>query len=143
MAPRAKVKSPPHPNNGGETSSSHDPGRPARGEPNLRRVRRIARSTASRQAAKDVLHGILQRFGVDVVRYSAANFAGLMRAQIMERHGITLVLDVGANAGQYAHGLRADGYEGRIVSFEPLSEPFAQLHRSTAADHSGSAVGWR
>jgi FkbM family methyltransferase len=34
---------------------------------------------------------------------------------------------VGANIGLYAHGIRHNGFNGRIISFEPLSNAFAQL----------------
>ena len=47
---------------------------------------------------------------------------------------IDVVLDAGANSGQYATGLRHSEFGGRIVSFEPLSGPFARLAQSASAD---------
>jgi FkbM family methyltransferase len=49
-------------------------------------------------------------------------------------HNVDVVLDVGANSGQYATGLRQADFDGRIISFEPLSKPFARLARSSSAD---------
>ena len=56
------------------------------------------------------------------------------RALLLASREITLVLDVGANEGQYAQRLRATGYEGRVVSFEPLSEVHTRLEAAAAGD---------
>jgi FkbM family methyltransferase len=51
----------------------------------------------------------------------------------MQRHGVNLVVDVGANVGQFGHAIRRS-YDGEIVSFEPSSGPFADLKKAAAAD---------
>ena len=52
----------------------------------------------------------------------------------LESHQVDVVLDVGANSGQYATGLRRAAFKGRIVSFEPLSGPFSLLERKASKD---------
>jgi len=53
---------------------------------------------------------------------------------VLAWHEIDLVLDVGANVGQFGAALRSVGYRRRIVSFEPLSEAFEGLAPATAGD---------
>ena len=75
-------------------------------------------------------HWVKQRLrgiGVDIKRLHVASDPGLQLAQAMTHFGIDLVLDVGANRGQFAQELRANGYRGSIVSFEPLSSAHAEL----------------
>lgn len=55
-------------------------------------------------------------------------------AASMDKFAIDLVLDVGANIGQFASALRNSGYGGAIVSFEPLSAAHQQLTTESASD---------
>jgi FkbM family methyltransferase len=63
------------------------------------------------------------------------------RARLLAAYDLDLVIDVGANRGQYAAALRDAGYRGRIASFEPLAEPHAALVEAAASDRGWEA--WR
>jgi FkbM family methyltransferase len=79
------------------------------------------------QAVKQLAH----RFGLEIGHYRPP---GPRRMRMLAKHEIGVVLDVGANLGQYALELRRHGYRGRIVSFEPLTGAFTELARAAAAD---------
>ncbi|MCV7074721.1 FkbM family methyltransferase [Mycobacterium szulgai] len=80
--------------------------------------------------AREMVH----RTGFEVSLYRPERDATRNFMNQLRSHRVDVILDVGANSGQYAAGLRAAGFEGRIVSFEPLSGPFSQLERRAAAD---------
>lgn len=52
----------------------------------------------------------------------------------MRRFAVDAVIDVGANRGQYATALRATGWHGPILSFEPIPEVHAALTAAAAKD---------
>ena len=53
---------------------------------------------------------------------------------MLAAHNVNLVFDVGANTGQFAKAIRGDGFNGRIVSFEPLIAAHEQLVASSKND---------
>jgi FkbM family methyltransferase len=63
-------------------------------------------------------------------------------ARLLRATEVNLVLDVGANVGQFAEGLRLHGYSGRIASFEPVAEPFARLRTAAEGDELWSAYNF-
>jgi FkbM family methyltransferase len=55
--------------------------------------------------------------------------------RLLAHLNVDCVFDVGANTGQYAEMLRRHaGYEGRIISFEPLPEAAAAVRRKAKRD---------
>ncbi|MGY2048055.1 FkbM family methyltransferase [Methylobacterium sp. JK268] len=63
-----------------------------------------------------------------------------LRAMLRQR-AVDLVIDVGANEGQFGRFLRREvGYTGRILSFEPVSATFARLAETAAGDPNWQVV---
>jgi FkbM family methyltransferase len=79
---------------------------------------------------KQIIQRILKPFGLELRR---TRFDPDLMAFIRER-AIDTVLDVGANIGQFGTQLRAKGYRGRIVSFEPISEVYKTLAAKATSD---------
>jgi FkbM family methyltransferase len=50
-----------------------------------------------------------------------------MILKLLKTHKIDLIIDVGASDGYYANALFELGFEGRIISFEPLSTAYNKL----------------
>jgi FkbM family methyltransferase len=92
------------------------------------------------RGAAGLLRGLLRRAGIDVVRWRPVPHHLARRAHLLGRLAPDLVLDVGASTGIYARELRALGWAGRIVSFEPQSAAHAALAAAAAADPRWEAV---
>ena len=82
----------------------------------------------------------LRRAGFDLVRSLDAEDLLRRRVDLLRRHRIDVLFDVGANAGQYGLTMRALGYTGRIISFEPSSEAFQILAETSRPDPGWTAV---
>lgn len=55
-------------------------------------------------------------------------------SRLFTRFSIERVVDVGANQGQYAAQLRRRGFDGHIVSFEPMEQAFGVLLNASRRD---------
>jgi FkbM family methyltransferase len=90
---------------------------------------------------KGIIKAILRNvFGLEVfwarnLPQSPVQEAAIQLVSSLRRFEVDLVLDVGANTGQFASEIRHCGYAGRIVSFEPLSQAHGELLQSCAKDH--------
>jgi FkbM family methyltransferase len=55
-------------------------------------------------------------------------------ASHLRRSGTEVLIDAGANTGQFVRAMRAVGYKGLVISFEPLSDAHTDLVRRANGD---------
>lgn len=70
--------------------------------------------------------------GFDIRRYNLSDEAIFKR--YIEYVSPDLIIDIGANIGQAYDYMRSGGYEGRIISFEPLSYAHQRLVKRAVDD---------
>ena len=85
---------------------------------------------------KSILRNV---FGVELLRTrnlppSPSRQDAMKVVASLKHFDIDLILDVGANTGQFASEVRSCGYAGRIVSFEPLTLAHDKLVQACAGD---------
>ena len=87
---------------------------------------------------------LARRRGYEVMRVAGGHRAESLLAlhldKVFAHLDIDLVLDVGARVGDYGLWLRHNGYQGRIISFEPVSTSFATLQERADADGNWQAL---
>lgn len=96
--------------------------------------------------AKDIIKKLLNKFGIEVSRYlpNASFEAQIVTA--MKKAEINILFDIGANTGQFSSKIRSAGYDGKIVSFEPLTSTREMLIHKSSKDvnwfiHDRVAIG--
>ena len=83
---------------------------------------------------KHALRSLAQATGHEVSKTSVYTSQKLRLHLLFSQLPIDLVIDVGANTGQFARQCRAAGYSGKILSFEPTAAAHAALLHSAAPD---------
>jgi FkbM family methyltransferase len=66
---------------------------------------------------------VTRRLGITIRRNYPATHDTMALVAMLQKRNVDLVLDVGANRGQFAEELFHMGYTGAIVSYEPLAAP--------------------
>ncbi len=95
---------------------------------------------------KKIIRKIIHSLGFDLHRLTPSSNPAFQLLKALNRFDIDMVLDVGANVGQFASELRSIGYKGNLVSFEPLSAAHMALSEAAGRDpkwrvHPRCAIG--
>jgi FkbM family methyltransferase len=83
---------------------------------------------------KDFAKRLLRNVGYDLVSYSIGSDPNLAFCKALASHDVQLIVDVGANTGQYGLFVRRAGYNGPILSFEPMKTEHELLLRRSKSD---------
>ena len=85
------------------------------------------------KSAFESVNNLLERtFGLRIQPSSETRLSS-SRSKILNLQPLSLVVDVGANSGQWGKRVRRDGYKGEIWSFEPTNK-FSELEKNSSAD---------
>ena len=95
---------------------------------------------------KSVIKKILYKFGLDLYRFTPSSSPQMQIITVLKKKNINIVFDIGANIGQFSKDLRSAGYDGEIISFEPLSTAYVKLLDIAKKDkkwhvHNQTAIG--
>lgn len=85
-----------------------------------------------------LLKHLARRAGYEIRQYTPLRSFAAARLEVLGR--VDVVLDVGANAGQYGELLREEGFGGRLISLEPVQAAFDALERRAASDAAWTAL---
>jgi FkbM family methyltransferase len=80
------------------------------------------------------LRSLCDAFGYELIKKRKNPSLKSHLKNIFERHQINVVLDVGANLGQFAMMIRKAGFRGTILSFEPVTASYARLADAARGD---------
>jgi|694.fasta_scaffold155897_2 FkbM family methyltransferase len=76
---------------------------------------------------KEFIKSFCRSFGLELKQYNIQNSENLLLKRCTDYFQIDLIIDVGANVGQYATAMRSVGYSKQLISFEPLAKAFGRL----------------
>jgi FkbM family methyltransferase len=86
------------------------------------------------KTVKRSIRNVARHAGLDVRRLDVLAFEHHRLRLLLSAYQADLVLDIGANTGQWACELRREGFAGDMISFEPLAAAHRQLIKNAGND---------
>ena len=93
-----------------------------------------------RQQTVRHINRLFSSLGLSVRRRHSFREPALHLARKCEEFGISTILDIGANVGQFGRRVRDAGYRGQLVSFEPLDMAHSSLTSAAGGDRSWTVM---
>ena len=85
-------------------------------------------------ARRRIHHRIANLFGYELISHVRSPTLDAHLKQVLRHRRFDLLIDVGANEGQFARGMRTLGYAGPILSFEPVTAVHERLESRASGD---------
>ena len=79
-------------------------------------------------------------FGIEIIKYPTDELD--RRIKLINNYNIDVILDIGANIGQYGGEMRNLGFKGEILSFEPMKKAFKKLQKNASRDKNWKVYNW-
>ncbi|HEY4653099.1 MAG TPA: FkbM family methyltransferase [Cyclobacteriaceae bacterium] len=77
------------------------------------------------------INRLLRGLGFEIRRYDIGGSSIALLRKCLDFYDIDMVIDVGANVGQYSMALLDTGFERKILSFEPIAKVYRQLENNS------------
>ena len=71
-------------------------------------------------------------FKIEITKYPTDVLT--RRIALLNHNKINVIIDIGANIGQYGSEMRNLGFKGEIISFEPIKEAYQKLEKIASKD---------
>jgi FkbM family methyltransferase len=79
-----------------------------------------------------LINKVINPYGAQLTRYPYSDIK--RRIKLLDHFKINKIFDVGANVGEYVMTLRKLGFDGEIISFEPLTKTYNILKQNSQND---------
>jgi len=83
-----------------------------------------------------IFRDLIRKTGYDIVRYPyfTSNVAEKNYQKLLKHFGVDMIFDIGANVGQYALETLGFGFDGTLVSFEPMTKEYTILQEKVKSN---------